>query len=147
MAADVGRRRRNAASVVGLDGLPEVRRSAPPLTTVRRPPAGMGTTAVRTALRPARGEQPDPPRVEPATERVVRGEHSTPGALTGGTGPRRCSPLHRRGVPESPRATRYLPPSARLIAKYAGFGRSCSSHGRAAPSPGKNAGIHEYLSV
>ncbi|MDQ0747002.1 hypothetical protein QF034_001233 [Streptomyces africanus] len=41
----------------------------------------------------------------------------------------------------------YFPPSASRIAKYAGFGASCSSHGRAAPSPGKNAGIHEYLSV
>ena len=37
--------------------------------------------------------------------------------------------------------------SASRSAKYAGFGRSSSSHGSAAPSPGKNAGIQEYLSV
>ncbi|WP_210570977.1 LacI family DNA-binding transcriptional regulator [Streptomyces sp. GESEQ-4] len=59
-------------SVVGFDGLPEVRWSAPPLTTVRQPLADMGKLAVRTVLRLARGEQPDSPRVELGTELVVR---------------------------------------------------------------------------
>ncbi|MGP4006657.1 LacI family DNA-binding transcriptional regulator [Streptomyces sp. 4N124] len=59
-------------SVVGFDDLPEVRWSAPPLTTVRQPLADMGKLAVRTVLRLARGEQPDSPRVELGTELVVR---------------------------------------------------------------------------
>ncbi|WP_328441653.1 LacI family DNA-binding transcriptional regulator [Streptomyces sp. NBC_00444] len=59
-------------SVVGFDDVPEVRWSAPPLTTVRQPLADMGKLAVRTVLRLARGEQPDSPRVELGTELVVR---------------------------------------------------------------------------
>ncbi|WP_406489799.1 LacI family DNA-binding transcriptional regulator [Streptomyces phaeochromogenes] len=59
-------------SVVGFDDLPEVRWSAPPLTTVRQPLAEMGKLAVRTVLRLTRGEELDSPRVELATELVVR---------------------------------------------------------------------------
>lgn len=59
-------------SVVGFDDLPEVRWSAPPLTTVRQPLVEMGKLAARTVLRQARGEEVDSPRLELATELVVR---------------------------------------------------------------------------
>ncbi|MFY1694098.1 MULTISPECIES: LacI family DNA-binding transcriptional regulator [unclassified Solwaraspora] len=59
-------------SVVGFDDLPEVRWSSPPLTTVRQPLAEMGLLAARTVLRLAQGESLDTPRVELATELVVR---------------------------------------------------------------------------
>ncbi|MGW1750477.1 LacI family DNA-binding transcriptional regulator [Streptomyces sp. NPDC002092] len=65
-------------SVVGFDDLPEVRWSAPPLTTVRQPLAAMGKLAVGTVLRLARGEQPDSPRVELGTELVVRSSTAPP---------------------------------------------------------------------
>jgi LacI family transcriptional regulator len=59
-------------SVVGFDDLPEVRWCAPPLTTVRQPLVEMGKLAARTVLRQARGEEIDSPRLELATELVVR---------------------------------------------------------------------------
>jgi LacI family transcriptional regulator len=59
-------------SVVGFDDLPEVRWSSPPLTTVRQPLAEMGGLAARTILRRARGETLQAPRVELATELVIR---------------------------------------------------------------------------
>lgn len=59
-------------SIVGFDDLPEVRWSAPPLTTVRQPLADMGKLAARTVLRQARGEEIESPRVELATQLVVR---------------------------------------------------------------------------
>ncbi len=59
-------------SVVGFDDLPEVRWCSPPLTTVRQPLAEMGMLAARTVLRLARGEQVESPRVELATELVIR---------------------------------------------------------------------------
>ncbi|MDT9686662.1 LacI family DNA-binding transcriptional regulator [Streptomyces sp. TRM76323] len=65
-------------SVVGFDDLPEVRWSAPPLTTVRQPLAEMGKTAVRTVLRLAREEELDSARVELATELVVRSSTAPP---------------------------------------------------------------------
>ncbi|MER6426024.1 LacI family DNA-binding transcriptional regulator [Streptomyces sp. NPDC001137] len=65
-------------SLVGFDDLPEVRWSAPPLTTVRQPLADMGRLAVGTVLRLARGEQPDSPRVELGTELVVRSSTAPP---------------------------------------------------------------------
>lgn len=71
-------------SVVGFDDLPEVRWSAPPLTTVRQPLAEMGRVAARTVLRPARDERPDPPRVELGTELIVRSSTAPP--------PRRAAP-------------------------------------------------------
>lgn len=62
-------------SVVGFDDLPETRWSSPPLTSVRQPLAEMGGLAARTALRLVRGEPIASPRVELATELIVR--HST----------------------------------------------------------------------
>jgi LacI family transcriptional regulator len=59
-------------SVVGFDDLPEARWSSPPLTTVRQPLSEMGTLAARTVLRLARGEQVENPRIELATDLVVR---------------------------------------------------------------------------
>jgi LacI family transcriptional regulator len=59
-------------SVVGFDDLPESRWSSPPLTTVRQPLTEMGGLAARTVLRLAQGEEIDSPRVELATELVVR---------------------------------------------------------------------------
>jgi LacI family transcriptional regulator len=61
--------------VVGFDDLPEATWAAPPPTTVRQPLSQMGQmgrTAVRTALRLIDGESVDSPRVELATELVVR---------------------------------------------------------------------------
>jgi len=59
-------------SVIGFDDLPEARWSAPPLTTVRQPLADMGGLAARTVLRLSRGEPIETPRVELATELVIR---------------------------------------------------------------------------
>ncbi|WP_443032684.1 LacI family DNA-binding transcriptional regulator [Streptomyces sp. DH41] len=59
-------------SVVGFDDLPEVRWSAPPLTTVRQPLADMGRLAARTVLRLTGDPRPDSPRVELGTELVLR---------------------------------------------------------------------------
>ncbi|MEV1006021.1 LacI family DNA-binding transcriptional regulator [Streptomyces sp. NPDC049881] len=67
-------------SVVGFDDLPEMRWSAPPLTTVRQPLAEMGKVAARTVLRQARGEELDSPRLELATELVVRASTAPPAA-------------------------------------------------------------------
>ncbi|MEW2472198.1 LacI family DNA-binding transcriptional regulator [Micromonospora gifhornensis] len=59
-------------SVVGFDDLPEVRWCSPPLTTVRQPLSEMGMLAARTVLRLAKGERVESPRVELATELVIR---------------------------------------------------------------------------
>jgi LacI family transcriptional regulator len=59
-------------SVVGFDDLPESRWSPPPLTTIRQPLAEMGGLAARTALRLSQGETIELPRIELATELVVR---------------------------------------------------------------------------
>ncbi|GAB3664866.1 LacI family DNA-binding transcriptional regulator [Streptomyces sparsus] len=67
-------------SVVGFDDLPEVRWSAPPLTTVRQPLVEMGKVAARTVLRLADGGEVDSPRVELATELVVRASTAPPRA-------------------------------------------------------------------
>jgi LacI family transcriptional regulator len=64
-------------SVVGFDDLPEARWTSPPLTTVRQPLAEMGALAAKTVLRLSNGESVDSPRVELATELIVR-ESSAP---------------------------------------------------------------------
>lgn len=66
-------------SVVGFDDLPEARWSSPPLTTVRQPLVEMGALAVRTVLRLVHGERVESPRVELATELVVRDSSAAPG--------------------------------------------------------------------
>ncbi|SDJ56694.1 LacI family DNA-binding transcriptional regulator [Streptomyces indicus] len=65
-------------SVVGFDDLPEVRWSSPPLTTVRQPLADMGKLGARTVLDLARSVAPAAPRVELATELVVRASTAAP---------------------------------------------------------------------
>lgn len=65
-------------SVVGFDDLPEVRWSSPSLTTVRQPLADMGRLAVRTVQRLVRHETIESPRVELATELIVRDSTATP---------------------------------------------------------------------
>ncbi|MET8067944.1 substrate-binding domain-containing protein, partial [Micromonospora sp. NPDC005313] len=65
-------------SVVGFDDLPEARWASPPLTTVRQPLVEMGRLAARTVLRLAQGEEIDSPRVELATELVVRDSTAGP---------------------------------------------------------------------
>src|SRR6266540_6944805 len=59
-------------SVVGFDDLPEARWASPPLTTIRQPLAEMGTLAARMLLRLSRGEETESPRVELATDLIVR---------------------------------------------------------------------------
>ncbi len=59
-------------SVVGFDDLQEAQWSSPPLTTVRQPLYEMGRTAVRTLHDLSSGVDGQTPRVELATELVVR---------------------------------------------------------------------------
>ena len=68
----------NDISVVGFDDLPEARWSSPPLTTVRQPLSEMGMVAARTVLRLAQGEEIESPRVELATQLVVRDSTANP---------------------------------------------------------------------
>jgi DNA-binding LacI/PurR family transcriptional regulator len=65
-------------SVVGFGDLPFASWMAPPLTTVRRPLREMGVTAARTLLRLAGGEQVLSPRIELATELIVRASTASP---------------------------------------------------------------------
>ena len=65
-------------SVVGFDDLPEVRWSAPPLTTVRQPLSDMGKLAARAVLDLARSVAPASQRIELATELVVRASTAVP---------------------------------------------------------------------
>ncbi|MFI2711132.1 LacI family DNA-binding transcriptional regulator [Micromonospora sp. NPDC018662] len=65
-------------SVVGFDDLPEARWASPPLTTVRQPLVEMGRLAARTVLRLAQGEEIESPRIELATELVVRDSTAAP---------------------------------------------------------------------
>jgi LacI family transcriptional regulator len=65
-------------SIVGFDDLPEVRWCSPPLTTVRQPLVEMGLLAARTVLRLAKREKIESPRVELATELIVRDSTAAP---------------------------------------------------------------------
>jgi LacI family transcriptional regulator len=67
-----GRRVPDDVSVIGFDDLSEATWCSPPLTTVRQPLTQMGRMAVRMALRLIEGEAVESPRVELATELVVR---------------------------------------------------------------------------
>jgi LacI family transcriptional regulator len=74
-------------SVVGFDDTQVARLSSPPLTSVAQPLRSMGSTAVRTALRLARGEPVDSHHVELATQIVVRTSTAAPGNRSQGGGP------------------------------------------------------------
>jgi DNA-binding LacI/PurR family transcriptional regulator len=65
-------------SVVGFDDLPVASWVGPPLTTVRQPLIRMAMAAVRLVLRMADGEQPAEPRVELATELIIRESTAAP---------------------------------------------------------------------
>jgi LacI family transcriptional regulator len=65
-------------SIVGFDDLPQARWGSPPLTTVRQPLAEMGMAAVRTVLRLLNDEELESPKVELATEIVVRESTAAP---------------------------------------------------------------------
>ena len=65
-------------SIVGFDDLPQARWGSPPLTTVRQPLAEMGMAAVRTVLRLLNDEELESPKVELATEIVVRESTAPP---------------------------------------------------------------------
>lgn len=65
-------------SVVGFDDLPESRWSSPPLTTVRQPLAQMGMVAARAVIRLMHGEDIESPKIELATELVVRESTAPP---------------------------------------------------------------------
>ncbi|MGF3056289.1 LacI family DNA-binding transcriptional regulator [Microbacterium sp. YY-01] len=65
-------------SVVGFDGLPIVEQTLPRLTSVSQPLTDIGRTALRTLLALANGSTTEAPRVELATELVVRGSTAPP---------------------------------------------------------------------
>ncbi|MFD6293868.1 LacI family DNA-binding transcriptional regulator [Streptomyces sp. NPDC060235] len=65
-------------SVVGFDDVPIARWSDPTLTTVRQPLQAMAAMAARTLLRLIDGEDVDLPRVELATQLVVRDSTAAP---------------------------------------------------------------------
>ena len=83
-AYEAARRRRvrvpDDLSVIGFDDLPEARWSSPPLTTIRQPLSEMGMLAARIALRLAQGEEIETPRVELATDLVIRDSTTAPRA-------------------------------------------------------------------
>ena len=65
-------------SVVGFDDLPVAQWVGPPLTTVRQPLVDMAVAAAELVLRMADGELPAQPRVELATELVIRESTAPP---------------------------------------------------------------------
>jgi LacI family transcriptional regulator len=65
-------------SVVGFDDMAPAQWSAPPLTTVRQPFAEMGRVAVQNLLRLVEGVTLAAPRVELATQLVVRASTAPP---------------------------------------------------------------------
>jgi DNA-binding LacI/PurR family transcriptional regulator len=67
-------------SVIGFDDLPIARWVSPPLTTIRQPLFEMAETAAEMVLDLARGIAPTQPRLELATELVVRESTAAPPA-------------------------------------------------------------------
>jgi DNA-binding LacI/PurR family transcriptional regulator len=65
-------------SVVGFDDLPVARWVGPPLTTIRQPLVDMAIAAAELVLRMADGESPAQPRIELATELVIRESTAPP---------------------------------------------------------------------
>ncbi|MFJ5772854.1 substrate-binding domain-containing protein [Streptomyces sp. NPDC093094] len=63
---------------VGLDDLPESRRTAPPPTTVRQPVAEMAVTALRLLVRLMDGDRPENTRTELSTTPVERASAAAP---------------------------------------------------------------------
>ncbi|MBM2615763.1 substrate-binding domain-containing protein [Actinoplanes sp. LDG1-06] len=71
-ARTLGLRVPEDVSVVGFDDINAARWSAPPLTTVRQPFAEMGRVAMRRLLRLIAGDELASPRVELATQLIIR---------------------------------------------------------------------------
>ena len=71
-ARTLGLRVPEEVSIIGFDDTPAAQWSAPPLTTVRQPFAEMGRVAMRRLLRLIAGEELASPRVELATQLVIR---------------------------------------------------------------------------
>ena len=65
-------------SVVGFDDLPVAQWVGPPLTTVRQPLVDMAVAASEMVLAMARGETPAQPRVELATDLIIRESTAPP---------------------------------------------------------------------
>jgi DNA-binding LacI/PurR family transcriptional regulator len=65
-------------SVVGFDDLPVTQWVSPPMTTIRQPLVRMAEAAAEMALAMARGEVPAQPRVELATELIIRESTAPP---------------------------------------------------------------------
>jgi LacI family transcriptional regulator, xylobiose transport system transcriptional regulator len=65
-------------SVVGFDDLPVAQWVGPPLTTIRQPLIEMAVAAAELVIRMAAGEAPSQPRLELATELVVRESTAPP---------------------------------------------------------------------
>jgi len=65
-------------SIVGFDDLPQARWASPPLTTVRQPLAEMGVFAVQSVLRLLNDGLLESPKVELATEIVIRESTAPP---------------------------------------------------------------------
>ncbi|GHJ49469.1 LacI family transcriptional regulator [Catellatospora sp. TT07R-123] len=75
-----GRQIPDDLSVVGFDDLHYAQWTAPPLTTVRQPLHEMGVSAARLLLRLVNGEHLEAPRIELATELVIRNSTAQPPA-------------------------------------------------------------------
>jgi LacI family transcriptional regulator len=82
-ARTLGLRVPEDVSVIGFDDTPAAQWSAPPLTTVRQPFAEMGRVAMRRLLRLVAGEELTSPRVELATELVIRKSTAAPKTFEG----------------------------------------------------------------
>ncbi len=65
-------------SGVGFGDLPESRRIAPPLTTVRQPVSEIAATALRLLVRMVDGERPESTRTELSTRPVERSSTAGP---------------------------------------------------------------------
>ncbi|HEY8438509.1 MAG TPA: LacI family DNA-binding transcriptional regulator [Candidatus Limnocylindrales bacterium] len=65
-------------SVVGFDDLPVTQWVSPPMTTIRQPLIEMAEAAAEMVITIARGETPAQPRVELATELIVRESTAPP---------------------------------------------------------------------
>ena len=89
-------------SIVGFDDSPAAVSSAPPLTTVRQPMAGLGRVALRSLLQQAVGEQPASHHVQLATSLIVRGSTCAPRSLAAppSSGPTGSAPKNQ--APASP---------------------------------------------
>jgi DNA-binding LacI/PurR family transcriptional regulator len=81
VADEMGLRVPDDLSVVGFDDLPLARWVGPPLTTIRQPLIEMAATAARLAIGLNAGEEVDAPRIELATELIVRKSTAAPPSL------------------------------------------------------------------